>query len=186
MYCGSNKTALASQRQLAEAMMRLIREKPFSQISVSELCKAAGISRQTFYTLFTSRENVMVFTLQTRYCDAPEMALPHRRASDSRQALRLLCRSYSEYILNNRALIKLLVDNRIDHLLYDSFFEALDACDCFLGGIDPCTRRYAASFYAGGVSCVARQYAQEGCQADAGRLEGLLMSLFSGELFGKF
>ena len=67
MYCGTNKTALQSQRQIAEAMMALIQQKPYAQITVSELCKAAGISRQTFYTLFTSRENVMVFTLQANY-----------------------------------------------------------------------------------------------------------------------
>ena len=76
MYCGTNKTALQSQKQIAEAMMALLGEKPFSQITVSELCKAAGISRQTFYTLFTSRENVMVFTLQAQYCDGPELSEP--------------------------------------------------------------------------------------------------------------
>lgn len=35
MYCGSNKTAMASQRQIAEAMMRLIQEKPYAQITIS-------------------------------------------------------------------------------------------------------------------------------------------------------
>lgn len=181
MYCGSNKTALASQRQISDAMMRLIQEKPFAQITVSELCKAAGISRQTFYTLFTSRENVVVFTLQTHYCDAPQMADYGR--SDHAHDLRALCRVYSEYMQSNQRLIKTLVDNRIDYLLYDSFFDALENCDCFLESVDPCTRRYAASFYAGGVSSVARQYAQEGCSTSADRLEELLMALFSGRLF---
>ena len=74
MYCGTNKTALQSQRQIANAMMALLGQKPFAQITVSEVCKAAGISRQTFYTLFTSRENVMVFTLQSRACCAPGAA----------------------------------------------------------------------------------------------------------------
>ena len=40
MYCGSNKTALQSQRQIARAMMALIREKPYAQITISELCCA--------------------------------------------------------------------------------------------------------------------------------------------------
>ena len=179
MYCGSNKTALSSQRQIAEAMMRLIQEKPYQQITLSELCKVAGISRQTFYSLFTSRENVMVFTLQARYCSAPDIGAP----SCDVHGLRLLCRGYSEYMLQNRDLIKLLVDNRIDYLLYDSFFESLSACSCFLNNVEPCTRRYAASFYAGGISCVARQYAQEGCTTTADRLEELLMTLFTGALF---
>ena len=177
MYCGSNKTALQSQRQIARAMMALIQEKPYAQITVSELCRAAGISRQTFYTLFTSRENVMVFTLQAQYCDAPRIDRPAREG-----ALDWLCGAYSEYILNNRRLIKLLVDNRIDYLLYDSFFEAMDRCDCFMREADPCVRSYAASFYAGGIACVARRYAQEGCTTTADELKALLQTLLSGEL----
>jgi len=180
MYCGSNRTAIQSQRQISEAMMALLGEKAFSQITVSELCKAAGISRQTFYSLFTSRENVMVFTLQLRGCDGPRIA--GADTSDD-SALRRLCRGYSEYMLRNRELIKLLVDNHIDHLLYDSFFGAMDGCDCFLSGLDPCVRGYAASFYAGGFACVARRYAEEGCVSGAEQLEDMLMTLMAGRLF---
>ena len=182
MYCGTNKTAMQSQKQIAAAMMALLGEKPFSQITVSELCKVAGISRQTFYTLFTSRENVMVFTLQARYCDGPELSEPEHIACRGDQ-LRWLCRGYSEYMLRNQGLIKLLVDNRIDYLLYDSFFDAMDSCECFLPKADACTRSYAASFYAGGIACVARRYAQEGCSSNVDQLEALLMTLLSGSLF---
>lgn len=181
MYCGKNKTALQSQRQIASAMMMLIQEKPYAQITISELCKTAGVSRQTFYSLFTSRENVMVFTLQARYCDGPEISLPEH-APDRSSALRWLCRGYSAYILENRQLIKLLVDNHIDYLLYDSFYEAMEGCNCFLGDVDPCERSYAASFYAGGIACVARRYAEEGCMTTAEALEGLLMKLLTGQL----
>ena len=182
MYCGSNKTALQSQRQIANAMMALLAEKPFARITVSELCKGAGISRQTFYTLFTSRENVMVFNLQAQYCDGPELSEPEHIACRG-DTLRWLCHGYSEYMLRNRSLIKLLVDNRIDYLLYDSFFEAMDRCECFLPRADACVRSYAASFYAGGIACVARRYAQEGCASSANQLESLLMTLLSGSLF---
>ena len=129
MYCGSNKTALQSQRQIACAMMELIREKPYTQITVSELCKAAGISRQTFYSLFTSRENVIVFGLQANSCEGPE--LPPEEASDDAGALQRLCRAYSRYLVQNRDLIKLLVDNRIEYLLYDSFFASILFDDSF-------------------------------------------------------
>ncbi len=182
MYCGSNKTALASQRQVAQAMMQLIQEKPYSRITISELCKTAGISRQTFYSLFTSRENVMIFTIQAQYCcDLDE--IPIHQARRQSEKLRNLCRGYSEYLVRNRNLIKLLVDNRIDYLLYDSFAEALNSSDCVFGGADPCMRRYASSFYAGGISCVAREYAREGCASGVDQLEELLMALFTGQVF---
>ena len=184
MYCGTNKTALTSQRQISEAMMRLIRQKPYAQITVSELCREAGISRQTFYSLFTSRENVMVFTLQARYCYAPAMPdPPDARRAEAHRGVRQLCRGYSEYFLNNRALLKTLVSNRIDYLLYDSLYGALDGCGCFLNRLDPRARRYAVSFYAGGLACAARRYVEEGCVASADELTELLYALFTGAAF---
>ena len=182
MYCGSNKTALQSQRQIAHAMMALIRQKPYAQITVSELCKTAGISRQTFYTLFTSRENVMLFTLRFSACETPEIT-PPEPLCDRRSTLSWLCRGYSEYMLRNRELIKLLVDNHIDYLLYDGVFEAMDSCEVFLSGTEPCLRYYAASFYAGGIASVAKRYAQDGCMMAADDLQDMLMTIFSGALF---
>lgn len=182
MYCGNNKTALMSQEQISQAMMRLIRQKPYAQISVSELCKAAGISRQTFYSLFTSRENVMIFTLQAQ-CGCQEAEEKRRPVSSPGESLREICRGTSEYLYRNRDLIRILTDNHIDYLLYDTFHELLSQADCLWGRMDECTRSYASSFYAGGVSCVARQYAREGCAASPQQLEELLIRLFSGSLF---
>lgn len=184
MYCGTNKTALQSQKQTADAMIILLREKPFAQISISELCKTAGISRQTFYSLFNGREEVMVFTLQEKYCEGLDMDVSERPTGRN-EMLRWLCHSYSSYILRNRALIKVLVENHIDYLLYDSLYDAMDLCDCFLHGVDLCTRGYAASFLAGGVTCVARRYAEEGCSSSESQLEELLETLLSGRLFSR-
>ena len=74
MYAGDNKTALYSQRLIADAMLTLLREKSYGEISVSDLCKTAGVSRQTFYSLFGSKDNVILFTLQNncRYEPEPE------------------------------------------------------------------------------------------------------------------
>ena len=160
--------------------MELIAQKPYAQISVSELCRLAGISRQTFYSLFSSRENVVVFTLEERYCYAP----PSPEVREGRESeLQALCRGYSRYMVRNRSFLKLLAENGIDYLLYDSIVHALGGCGAFLSRVEPCTRSYAVSFYAGGLSRVARQYAREGCTATEEELARMLMALFTGELF---
>ena len=71
MYSGNNKTALASQRQIAAAFTALLREKPYSQISVSAICKEAGVSRQTFYALFAAKENIVLYVLHKRHTFHP-------------------------------------------------------------------------------------------------------------------
>ena len=182
MYRGSNITARQSQCQIADAMMALLGEKPFSQITVSALCKAAGVSRQTFYSLFASREDVIAFGLRFRDCGGPRLG-DSRPSAGPDDPLRWLCRCFSEYILRHRRLIKLLVDNNIDYLLYNGFHEAWEGCGCFLRDADPCARGYAAAFYAGGIAGVARRFAREGCVRSAEQLESLLESLLCGRLF---
>ena len=187
MYCGNNKTAQMSQRLIARTLIALMEEKPWEQISISELCKSAGISRQTFYTLFSSRENVVVFTLQAKYGYAPEEDLRTSVSPDTASpagcGIRSLCRGYSEYIHRNRDFLRLLVSNHIDYLLCDSIYASLAGCSGFLRQADPCVRRYAASFYAGGISSIARCYAMEGCTSTARELEEMLYTLFTGGLF---
>ncbi len=187
MYCGSNKTALCSQRQIARAMMELLEDKPYDQISVCELCRAAGVSRQTFYSLFSSRENVIIFLMKDRYCfetgDCCCGGGEKDEEEENKLSVRELCRVCAEYMLTHRDFIRILTVNHIDHLLYDSIFEALDEYAPFLPGADPCDRRYAAGFYAGGVSSVSRCYANEGCSCSQKDLEDMLYTFFTGALF---
>ena len=49
MYTGDNKTAVLSQQLISDALLSILEEKAFEDISISELCKKAQVSRQTFY-----------------------------------------------------------------------------------------------------------------------------------------
>ncbi|MBQ9033106.1 MAG: TetR/AcrR family transcriptional regulator, partial [Lachnospiraceae bacterium] len=94
MYEGCNKTAIASQAAIAEALIELMKDKPYSRISVSEICKRAGVSRQTFYSLFASKDNVISFILERKYCFRPQ----DHECCRSSMTLEDICRAYSQYI----------------------------------------------------------------------------------------
>ena len=66
-----NSAMRASRLQIAEAMRSLMESRPFEDISVAAVCRLAGVSRQTFYTQFRSRENVVAFLLSGDSCGAP-------------------------------------------------------------------------------------------------------------------
>ena len=42
-----------------EAVLRLLRDKPLQEITISEICDEAGIGRTSFYRNFESREDVI-------------------------------------------------------------------------------------------------------------------------------
>jgi AcrR family transcriptional regulator len=180
MYCGTNPTALLNQRQLAEALFQLMDTKPFSAISVSELCRAASVSRQTFYSLFDSKESVVTYTLSEHYCYAPGTEGENTCAS-----LRQMCAEYGDYLRSHADFLRTLVDNDIIYLLYDSLYDTLLGCGCFLSDMSSEIRAYAADFMAGGFTSIARTYIRTGAHTDPTLLESLIYGLFNGSLLDK-
>ena len=179
MYEGCNKTALASQSAIADALLKLMKEKPYSRISVSELCKRAGISRQTFYSLFESKDDVIAFELERKYCFHPE----EHECCRTSMTLEDICHAYSVYITERRDILVLLVRNDILYLFQDSLYNTCSSCDSYLPGYPGQDRIYAADFLAGGLTGIARNYALDGSATSREHLEHILYSLFSGSFF---
>ena len=173
MYCGCNPTALSSQLQISETLVRLMEKKLYSEISVSELCRESGISRQTFYTLFHAKENVVVFTLQKKACELP-------REPESDPSLEQLCRCYSRYICANRDFLRLLIESNATHLLYDSIRESLLCCPEHRGEKQ---WQYAADYLAGGLTGVVRRCCMDEPAPGADALYQMLHDLMSGAIF---
>ncbi len=125
MYCGCNKTALSSQKRIADAFLTLLKEEPYHKISISNICSTASVSRQTFYSLFASKENIVAFILSNDYSYEPG----EQCKCDGELTREELSHELSEYIIKKSDFILLLEKNNIIYLmqscLYDSF-----ACLC--------------------------------------------------------
>ena len=179
MYEGCNKTAVASQIAIADALLLLMTQKPYSRISISEICKNADVSRQTFYSLFDSKENVISFALARKYCFHPE---EHGCCGESMR-LENICHAYSMYIIDRRDILDVLVRNDLMYLMQDSLYECLLSSAGCLTGYSYEDRVYAADFLAGGLTGIARNYILQGSSVPLSHLESLLYALLSGSFF---
>ena len=63
-YSGTNPTAKQSKELLANALAQLLSTKKFTQISIKEICEEAQVSRQTFYNLFDSKDDILRYYLE--------------------------------------------------------------------------------------------------------------------------
>ena len=61
---GRSPSNLMARECIVTAMLQLIYKKPLSSITISELTKAAGVSRVTFYRNYASREEVFIAELK--------------------------------------------------------------------------------------------------------------------------
>ena len=67
-----NKTPTLNEtvrESIALALLQLMEQKPFLDISVSEIVRTAGVSRSSFYRNFDSREQVLCLYLRDLYRD---------------------------------------------------------------------------------------------------------------------
>lgn len=70
MERSTHTLAVKSQKWLVQALLTLIQQKPYEEISISELCKEAGVDRRTFYRNFKDKNDVLLFyfsDLQEKY-----------------------------------------------------------------------------------------------------------------------
>lgn len=54
-----NRKALRSQKKISRALIDLMAEMPYSEITISKLTEHAGLSHRTFYRNYTSKEDII-------------------------------------------------------------------------------------------------------------------------------
>ncbi len=67
--CVSEKSA-AQQRQFEAALLEIMKDRLFEEVSISELCRFAGLSRKTFYRLYEAKADVVYAMIDHAILDA--------------------------------------------------------------------------------------------------------------------
>ncbi len=175
MYCGKNKTACQSRRQTAEALMALMQEVPYVDISVTRLCSKAGISRQTFYNLFQSKDNVLIYILEE------DCGYSHSERRPGRNGMMHdLADGFSYYIVNHANVLRMLVENDMTHMVRGMLYENFSNQDFAEDDFEPDARDYASSFIAGALTGIAESYVRGGCLTDQENLAQIIYMMLSG------
>ncbi len=179
MYQGHNRTALSSQKNIGESFIELLRQKEYCKISICEICQNADISRQTFYTLFESKENIVAFILAKQYDLQPEKDLGCHGAPTLEQ----LSQGYSKYILEKQEIIELLAKNNIHYMLWWYLYDTFSKCKDQYYADDPVISGMTADFIAAGLTTIAKHYCLNRDKISADQLQTLIYDLFSGSYF---
>ena len=61
----NNPSAIRSKTEITEALLRLMEDHPYEEITVKQIVLEAGLVRKTFYRNFTSKDDVMDSILES-------------------------------------------------------------------------------------------------------------------------
>ena len=175
MYSGTNRTAQKSQENIVDALVRLLKKEDYSSISISAVCKEAGVSRQTFYSLFESKENIILYELSKKHCFHPGNS-----CEESRVTLKDICGEYAAYIIDKEEILTLLADNNIIYLMHDSLFSSFNSCTCCSMGRNEAERQFVSEYFASALSGIAQVYVRLRDKPSAAELSDVIYYLMSG------
>lgn len=111
-----DKRVQASVKLITEALLSLLEEKPFSQITVTDLQRRSTVSRSTFYRCFDRPEDVLAYL-----CDAGFDSVLESDPPDA-QTLSL---EVFRYWMHNTAVLEALVEVRRTDILFASLRRSL-------------------------------------------------------------
>lgn len=178
MYNGSNPTALKSQEMFMDALLNLMEERPFSEISVTAICRKADLSRQTFYLLFETKENILDLKFNRifeRYVGiiVHEPQLSTRKVADW----------FANFLDSEYAFVRMLVENHLTSIMVQHFRKYLLEVDQMIVSRERPMQNYAMAFLAGALAETAAEYVRDAAAPDLKQLSQAIQLILTGSYF---
>ena len=103
-----NRRTQETKKNLRNALLAEMQEKPFAQITVKDICAAAGLNRTTFYLHYPNQEALLREIEQTAYVEIEEYIRSIRAREDKKEQIQMLL----TYIRKNLPLFRIILFNQ--------------------------------------------------------------------------
>ena len=179
MYAGKNPSALRSMDCLRKSLLRLLREQSYTRITIKDICAGADLSRQTFYQMFDSKDEVMQFHFSTLFAEFSSECGDFQCISVSD----LACRFF-QFFYRHQDFVGVLIKNNMTYMLEQQFERYLRQIDLFRE-INEQERHpdYSLSFVAGALTQLLSHWFQCGFDLSAREAGQLTEQLLKGNVF---
>ena len=180
MYKGNNRKAIQSQRWLSQALCDLMQDCTYEKITIGDICLRADLSRQTFYNLFGSKNEILHFSLRDAYEE--QFYLLARQETLTADDI---VESFAHVVDSRRKLLNAMTENHLSSILA----EEIQRCvGLFAGRFVPADEKdasfpYIEALTAGAVSGLLTYWLQQSEPISREELSGILSEFLEGSFF---
>ena len=126
MYNGTNPSALRSREWLCNALLGMLKTQRFTEITIKDICREANLSRQTFYQIFESKEEIIAYHFEELFS-----AFRISCADFDGITLTELTRKFFSFFKQHADFIQVLTQNNMSYVLERQFEHYLPEIDLF-------------------------------------------------------
>lgn len=173
-HCVSEKSA-SQQHRFEAAMLELMKDRLFEEISISELCRYTGMSRKTFYRLYEAKADVIYAMIDHALLDAQGFK-PDESVGPGG------LHKFLAYWKSKKELLDMLQKNRISALLPQQAVqhvmrEAPEIVRCF--GADSDHGREKMIFYVTALFALVQDWHSKDYDRSIDELSAMMMQLMT-------
>lgn len=184
MYEGTNQVAIQSRQWIVNALLGLLQEKDYHQISIKEIVRRADLSRQTFYNIFNSKDDVIRFCLHQGYLKMKDRLLAKVQANHIMTPADITdC--FSLFFEENHDLVQKFLDQHLDYIIAAEVTEDMNE---FLELVSPDTvhdRTYAYgnAFLSGAMTQIMLHWFKDPDPLSKEELSTFLLKILGGNYY---
>ncbi len=148
----ANLTKEFIMEDICVALVRLMKQKEYLSITVSDICREAGYGRTTYYRYFSNdKDELILYLTALRFKQNYKDRFPDELRED--EAMLML-----KSVYEHRDFYLLLAKHKLNHLLFKVFFQEYRRKDD-----EDELLKYVKSFSAGAYFGVVYQWILDGC-----------------------
>lgn len=179
MYQGDNPKAIRSQKWIADALLSIMKERPYNKITVRDICQKAELVRQTFYNCFDDKDDVLRFCLRNCYHEMFQKLNSKKNILPSD-----ITDCFTGIFETHRELLGLLIDQKLEWLISE---EVTAAMQDFTSKVSPKedsrTDKYANAFLAGAMTQMIICWFKDNNRISTNELSVFLLHILSGNYY---
>ncbi len=158
-----DRRVLRTRRAIREALLRLLTERDYRKITVTDLTREAGIDRKTFYLHYRTIDDVISEALEEETSHiVAELHEELKRGGNPSDVARLFMRMERAFVPDveqqRRVLANVSPDGFLTYLETPLRNALVDLDFLGLTGIDETHRDYCATFFAAGLTAMYRRW----------------------------
>lgn len=179
MYTGENQTAKRSMKWLDAALMELLRTEQYAKITVKDICEKADLSRQTFYQMFASKDEVMEYHFYNLFTGFKNVCGNFDNIDCGE-----LARRFFLFFHYEREFVEILIENNMTRLLERQFELYLPQISLFRRiNETEAYPDYSVVFVAGALTQTLVHWFQRGFQPEISVIGALTEDIISGRTY---
>ena len=177
-----NPSSERSKKWLTESLLELLKQQPYSKITIQDISKKADLVRQTFYKNYNIKDDILENHIENLFINfATEFF------KENKFDIRNFMKSHLNFWAQNSEFLGLLIQNNLTYLLDKQYKKHIpDLIDALIPkkiDRDSPKHKYALAFLSGALVNVLVEWVYYDQEYNVDELSALINTIMTGQYF---